>query len=820
MEGRGTGARLARLWVVLTGIVLAQAALYGPSLLGRKVLLPLDDLAARKMYLPQTAEVARIVPQDPYKLDLLVLFEPARRFAVSEWQHGRVPMWAPYHFAGAPFIWPKFSPFLLLECCTASPVVLAWGQMFAAVVAGLGMYAFCRLVLKVSFWRAAVCAWCYPLTGFFVFWLGYPTCAAAYWFPWLLLTVDSAARGANRFAGVGLSVVTCLVLISGHLDVAGQALLASGVYGLWCVADVRWTAAAPGQALRALGKLGLGWVLGFMLAAPAVLPSVEYAQAGARMALRSAGQEERRPVGVSALPQVVLPDVYGSVQTGSMRLVDGDEMESSAAAYSGIAAVLFLAPLAWTRKGCERANWFWLVFGLLGLSWCLNVPGLVHLLRLPGLNMMSHNRLVFVTGFASLALAATGLEAIRRGEVRWQRWFWLPLASAAGLGGWCVFRTVALPGAITRSIDAARSEGKPFPWWAHGEQDVQRIQSWFVEHYAIAAVVCGVVVVCWAIVWGGGARNRLKAGLQTSGLGSLAAALWVGELLWFGYGRNPQCEPRLYFPKIPVLEQVAKAPAGRVIGFNCLPASVASMAGLRDVRGYDSVDPAAYIGLMGLAADPRSESPDYAQTQWILPAMRRTPEKGIRLAPVLDMLGVRYVIFRGSPPEDMRPAFQGNDYWVMTNAAALPRAFVPKRVEVVEDEEARLRKLGAPGFDAREVGYVESGIDVSGACTGAAEVSEEVPSRLKVSAHMVTAGLLVIADLWDPGWHAYVNGKPTPILRANHALRGVVLPAGDWRLEFRYWPGSLTLGLGSMGAALFGLVLWMGKSIRRPKTEG
>lgn len=85
---------------------------------------------------------------------------------------------------------------------------------------------------------------------------------------------------------------------------------------------------------------------------------------------------------------------------------------------------------------------------------------------------------------------------------------------------------------------------------------------------------------------------------------------------------------------------------------------------------------------------------------------------------------------------------------------------------------------------------------------------------------MVTAGLLVIADLWDPGWHAYVNGKPTPILRANHALRGVVLPAGDWRLEFRYWPGSLTLGLGSMGAALFGLVLWMGKSIRRPKTEG
>ena len=86
-------------------------------------------------------------------------------------------------------------------------------------------------MLAVSFWPAAIAAWCYPLTGFFVFWQGYPTGLAVYWLPWILLAVDRTVRGKNPVAPVGLSVVTCLVLVSGHLDIAGQVLLASGLYG-------------------------------------------------------------------------------------------------------------------------------------------------------------------------------------------------------------------------------------------------------------------------------------------------------------------------------------------------------------------------------------------------------------------------------------------------------------------------------------------------------------------------------------------------------------------------------------------------------------
>jgi hypothetical protein len=98
------------LLIVLAGIVLGQVVLYGPSLAGRKILLPLDILAEEGVYLPRTPEVSKIVPQNTCLLDQVCFCEPARRFEVSELHAGRLPMWAPYHFAGVPFIWPKFSP--------------------------------------------------------------------------------------------------------------------------------------------------------------------------------------------------------------------------------------------------------------------------------------------------------------------------------------------------------------------------------------------------------------------------------------------------------------------------------------------------------------------------------------------------------------------------------------------------------------------------------------------------------------------------------------------------------------------------------------
>jgi hypothetical protein len=805
--------RFARLLIVLAGIALGQIILYAPSLAGRKILLPLDILADPTYYLPRTPEVEKIEPQNPTRSDLIDVSEPARRFAAAEFQAGRLPMWNPYNFAGAPFIWPKFSPFLALQCATASPVVLAWSQLLAAIVAGLGAYRFCRRVLGVSFWSAAIAAWCYPLTGFFVLWQGYTTCLPVVWLPWILLAVDQTARGASALAPIGLSAATCLVLISGQLDVAGQVLLTSGLYGVW-----RLYEAHPGQWFRRQGRkaaLGLAaaWGLGFLLAAPYILPVLEYTHTGSRMARRAAGEAERPPVGLAALPQTVLPYMYGTRQTGSLRIeFEGhNEMESSAAAYAGVIATLLLAPLAWCSRRHRSINLALALLAFLSLSWCLNVPGYVDLLRLPGLNMMSHNRLVFVASFAVVAMMAVGLEVFLQGPVRWRWWLWLPAALLAGLFVWCIYRAFVPPEPIATQLAAAVPNGYR-TMWINDLDGVRRVQSWFARYYTVAAVLCGVGVSGWLLVW---ARRSWQVRLLP-----VLGVLLVGDLLWFAHDRSAQCDPALYYPPIPVLAQVAQSTPGRIIGVHCLPASLASVLGLRDIRGYDGVDPARLVDLAALAVDPQSEWYAYGQLRRLTPKAQLGPQGELQLSPVLDMLGVRYVIGRGSAPTNTHPAFQGTDYWVLVNSNALARTFIPRRAEMVAEDKARLAKLAAEDFNPREVAYVESPVNLPGPCRGTASVVEEIPTRIRVSVQMETPGLVVLADLWDQGWQASWNGQRVPILRTNHAIRGVVVPAGSGTLEFRYAPASFAWGLRLAGLAAVALLVWLGIALRTRPAEG
>ena len=170
-----------------------------------------------------------------------------------------------------PMAWPRFSPFLLLEYTTASPVILAWTQLVSAFVAGLGMYAFCRRALGLGFWAAAVPAWCYPMTGFLVLSQGYPSSGAIYWFPWLMLAVDRAVEkpGAVTLAAVAAS--TALALISGQTDIAAQVMMASGLYGVWKIFG-GGLASSAALAAKRTAWLATGWILGVMLASPHVLP--------------------------------------------------------------------------------------------------------------------------------------------------------------------------------------------------------------------------------------------------------------------------------------------------------------------------------------------------------------------------------------------------------------------------------------------------------------------------------------------------------------------------------------------------------------------
>ena len=708
-------------------------------------------------------------------------------------------------------MWPKYSLFALLECLTKSPVILAWVQLFAALVAGMGMYFFCRRVLMVSFWPAAVCAWCYPLTAYFVLWQGFFNSFPVSWLPWLFLSVDKTVRGINPRATIGLSIVTFLVLTSGQIDIAGQVLLGSGIYAMWCLWHVHSGRWFQRKFQTAIAMLVLGWGLGFLLATPYILPLVEYAQTGSRMIHRSAGVEERPPVGLMALPQIVLPDIYGTTEKGSTFIAIEREPnlpESTTTAYAGVLAALLVAPLAWFSRRHRAENAFWIFLAFFGLSWSLNIPGFVDLLRLPGLNMMSHNRLVFLTSFAILSMTAIGLENLLCGSVRRRWWFWLPAGLLAGLLAWCVYRSIILPEPI-----ANQSNFNAFYMTHLGNiqitRDVSEIQTWFTLHYVIMAELCAIGFVGWLLLW-----------LQKSArfLFPAFAILLLGDLLWFDYGRNPQCDPSLYYPKIPVFNQVAQAIPGRVV--SGLPASVTFMAGLNEIKGYDAIDPARMVNLLRLAADPRSVVVSYAQIQNFMPMVTFSSPSGLRLPPVLDMLNVRYVIFRGVPPPSLRPAFQGSGYAIFVNSNALPRVFIPVSVQTVTNDEAELTALSSPRFNPANVAFVETPVELPADCRGTAQITSETPTHITIAVRMQTPGLIVLADNWDKGWRACYNGKPALVLRANYTIRGVIVPAGIGTLEFVYRPASLILGSWLAGLAVIVLACWLiAIRIRMVKTK-
>src|SRR5690349_14806533 len=112
---------LVRAAAVLAGLALPQVLLFHASLTGSRLLLPLGLLALSNVYLPGTPEYQDIAIPSDVLSDEVLLGEPMRRFAAEEIRHGRLPLWNPYSFAGAPLANLSFlSPFFWVSCCFPS----------------------------------------------------------------------------------------------------------------------------------------------------------------------------------------------------------------------------------------------------------------------------------------------------------------------------------------------------------------------------------------------------------------------------------------------------------------------------------------------------------------------------------------------------------------------------------------------------------------------------------------------------------------------------------------------------------------------------
>ncbi len=790
-------------------VLLPQVLLYGAALAGHRILLPLDLLQDGGVYLPRAQGAPPQARQDPVRLDLVTQMEISRRFAAAEVRSGRLPLWNPLNYCGAPFLAANqtgvFSPFRLLDYAWPDPASLAWNQLLQAMVAAGGAFLFFRRSLRLCFIASAVGAAAFPLTGFLTLWAGHPPGAAATWLPWLFWAVDRIVRRPSGLGGPALALATAAALLSGHAGVAAHMLLGSGLYAAWRLALGGRRGLPAGRRLASAAVVAGGWLLGALLSAIQTLPTLDYMGRSQRLAARAGGGVETPPVGWSALPQVVLPHFYGSTEPGSLYLAPGNRQESAAAAYAGLTFSLVLAPLGFARRRHRRGQAFWLLLAAFGLGQILGLPLLSHLYSRWPLDTLRNNRLALLTAFAVLAAGVTGLDALfqrrRRWSARWVAVAVLPIA----LGSLCAYRAFVPPAGLRTELERAAAwlaSGRPLNPPYYDAEGLARIRSWFVRHYAAAGLACAAAASL-ALALGSRAATR-------PAFASIAGLLAAAEMTLAARGAHPQSDPALYYPRIPVLAALAGSSPGRLCGVRCLPASLNQVYRLADIRGYDAADPLPILSVLELVRD-RSGPPaaEYAAVQWLSPLD----------SPVADMLNLRYLVYRGAPPAGVRPMLAGGDYWVQERPLALPRVFVPVRTEVVADAREVLHRLVRPDFDAREVAYVQHAWQPMDApVRGQAAIRAEVPSRILIDAEMESPGLVVLADQWDPGWKASVNGRPASVLRANHALRGVAVPAGRSEVDFRYEPESFRQGARLTGAAMAALLVWAARVRFRRRT--
>jgi hypothetical protein len=92
-------------------------------------------------------------------------------------------------------------------------------------------------------------------------------------------------------------------------------------------------------------------------------------------------------------------------------------------------------------------------------------------------------------------------------------------------------------------------------------------------------------------------------------------------------------------------------------------------------------------------------------------------------------------------------------------------------------------------------------------------------TRIDGTIQLNQRSVLVLQTPFDPGWHAFQDGRAAPVLKADLGLLGVALNAGEHTVELRYRPPFLYAGtaVSFMSLLIFAASLWRWPRIRLPQ---
>ncbi len=715
---------------------------------------------------------------------------------------GELPLWDPLWGFGQPH-WANPQTQSAYPTTWLLVALEPWAAYSAIVVlhvawAALGAHALARrlgLSPPLAALAGALFSASGPLLSMGSLW--HQLCGAA-WLPWIAWAGLRAlhAPGPGSAALWGLALAFQVLAGSGEMALGGAALSAAlAVTGLLRAGPRRTRlATAAGAAL-----------LGLTLSAVVWWPALDVAGRSAREQLEPAARTywSVRP---GALLQLFLPVPVDTLPrpAGDPLVVREDAEPFLASLYMGLPALgLLAAATASTRRRTAAAI---AVATLLLLAFALGRHAPFHsamealLPPLQALRFPVKAMPAAALGFALLAaLGAEACAAAGGGAAR--RRALVALAAAAAVAA-------ALALAPLPEVPFAR----PFP--------SPRAAPWAPLLALAAAIAIG----------GFALRGKAAAGALLAGL--FAAIEPAGA----HRGLNPLAPPGLLRFRPPTLEALPAAARIHVWDYRARPAGKRYPE--RDLRGF-------------FLETPRGLPPAFARAlglqHYLFPSIG--PRHGLagsfshdlmRLypLPLRDLVQLQrdsaetpgYLRLLQLGSVDAVLALHGEGHPGLEERAVLPGGFAePIHVFGVPGKLPRARGVGGalvadgwdayralldPGHDLAAVVVLAEGSARPAPPGFAAEVREKTRGSDHVELETLLShdGWVVLAEAWDPGWRADVDGTPQPVLRANVAFRAVAVPAGRHVVRLAYRPDALRHGaaLAAAGALALAAALALG----------
>lgn len=157
----------------------------------------------------------------------------------------------------------------------------------------------------------------------------------------------------------------------------------------------------------------------------------------------------------------------------------------------------------------------------------------------------------------------------------------------------------------------------------------------------------------------------------------------------------------------------------------------------------------------------------------------------------LNMLNTKYFIVADQ---------QTGQRMVQMNSGACGNAWFVSELKYVPNADSEITAL--TNFDPKKTAIVDerfkanlAALNLNADSSSMVKLTYYSPDTLSYESNATADGFVVFSDIYyDKGWNAYIDGQKADHIRVNYVLRGMKVPAGNHKIEFRFEPEKYYLG--------------------------